>query len=341
MPIFARRYDMQSVLGQGGHGVVWQAHDMNLARDVAIKFFRPGLSPGLIFREAQVHVTLAGPRVLEVLDAAIYNDIPFIVTRVAAAGSVMDKITGGSGERADTAIRWTRHLLSGLVACHQLDLLHRDVKPGNLFLMNQDTGLLGDFGLLERMINGAAPKDGTEAFLAPEVLRKGQMNVQSDIYAAGITLWMALTGVHPFIDQNTPPADFPGLIALGIPRLRQFAPHIPRQLATVVETACSIDPAVRYSSAAAMDEALGALPKFNRLWREVSPQPGEARRWVSTCKPTESHGFTVVVKPTGPAFDIETRKSGGAMNRSSAHCFRAIRPPQLPVRLRSVFSNLA
>jgi serine/threonine protein kinase len=213
-PIFARRYDIDVQLGAGGNGVVWKAHDKNLNREVAIKFFAPGMPPGLVFREAQLHVTLAGPHVLPVYDATVYNDVPFIVSMVAPDGSAMDKSHGTNGVRADTAIRWTRHLLSGLDACHRHDLLHRDVKPGNLFLMSADVAALGDFGLIERMVGGLTPDIGTQAFKPPEVLANGVMNVQTDVYAAGLTVWMLLTGAHPFIDPNTTnPADYPALVA--------------------------------------------------------------------------------------------------------------------------------
>lgn len=105
MEVFARRYKLLSLLGSGGFGHVWLAHDRNLDRDVAIKMFGPGYSPGLVFKEAQLRVALAGPRVLEVLDASIYNDIPFIVSRVASGGSAVDKIKATKGMQADVAIR--------------------------------------------------------------------------------------------------------------------------------------------------------------------------------------------------------------------------------------------
>ncbi len=340
-PIFARRYDIDVPLGTGANGVVWKAHDNNLNRDVAIKFFGPGTVPGLVFREAQLHVTLAGSHVLPVYDATVYNDVPFIVSAVAPHGSAMDRAFGTPGVRVDTAIRWTRHLLTGLDACHKNDLLHRDVKPGNLFLMSDDTAALGDFGLLDRMTGGVAPDLGTPAFKPPEVLTSGVMNVQSDVYASGLTMWMLLTGAHPFIAPSTDAADFPALIARGVPRLRDVAPHVPSQVATVVETACAVGPADRYATAAAMDHALGNLPKFARLWQEKPPLAGEHRRFESTAKVSESHGFTVVVSANGTTYDMETRKSGGSLMRSKSHCINSVAPKQLPVRLRAIFNDLA
>ena len=333
MRIFARRYELKGLLGRGGNGVVHLAHDRNLNRDVAIKLFGPGLHPGLMFREAQVHVHLAGPRVLEVLDAAIYNDIPFIVTRVALQGSAMDKIQGTKGVLADTAIRWTRHLLTGLDACHKQGLLHRDVKPGNLFLMNEDSALLGDFGMLERMTNGSTPARGTPAFMPPETSQSQQMNVQSDVYACGLTLWMLLTGAHPFIDAATPIAEFP--------RLGDTAPHIPRKLAAIVEKACSTDAANRYPSADSMDQALGSLPRIARLWAETAPEVGELRRWISSPRPNEAYGYTVIVRASDTRFDVEARKSGGSARRSTANCARSLTARQLPVRLRKIFKDLS
>lgn len=340
-PVFARRYDIDTQLGAGGNGVVWKAHDNNLDRDVAIKFFAPGMAPGLVFREAQSHVSLAGPHVLPVYDATVYNDVPYIVSAVAPGGSAMDRTYGTRGERPDTAIRWARHLLSGLDACHKQNLLHRDVKPGNLFLMNDDRAALGDFGLLERMVGGLASDEGTEAFKPPEVLAAGTMDVQTDVYAAGLTLWMLLTGEHPFIDAHTDRLNRPALITKGVPRLRDRAPHLSTKLAAVVERACASDRADRYATAAAMDHALGSLPKLERQWLELPALAGEVRRFESTAKPSESHGFTVVVAANGAAFDVETRKSGGSQKKSTKHCVTSVAAKQLAVRLRAIFNDLA
>jgi serine/threonine protein kinase len=339
-PLFARRYDIATQLGSGGNGVVWKAHDNNLNRDVAIKFFAPGIPPGLVFREAQLHVTFAGPHVLSVYDASVYNDVPFIVSAIAPLGSAMDATFGTRGTTVGNAIRWTRHLLAGLDACHKNDLLHRDVKPANLFLMNPDTAALGDFGLLDRMVAGKAPNEGTEAFKPPEALASGTMDIQTDVYGAGLTAWMLLTGAHPFLTPTTGAAEYPNLIAQGVPRLRDVAPHIPSQLAKVVERSCAASRADRYATAAEMDQAFGGLPRFPRLWQEQPPLPGQHRAFLSTAKPSESFGFRVVVTSSGNRFDIETRKSGGSQMKSTSHCVTAVPQPHLPVRLRSIFNDL-
>lgn len=340
MPLFARRYDVQTVLGQGGNGVVWRAHDLNQAQDVALKFFRPGFPPGLVFNEAQQLTALGGPHVLRVLNADIYNDIPYIATEIAAAGSAMDRIQSTLGVSLELAIRWTRHLLSGLDACHRASLLHRDVKPGNLFLQSDDVAQLGDFGHAERMHGGTVPAAGTTAFFPPETLTTGQMTVRADVYAAGLTLWMLLTGRHPF-GHATDPADLSQLIQTGVPRIRDGAPCVPSRVAKIVETACSAAPGSRYATAQAMHEALGALPAFARQWIEVAPAAGELRRWESTAKPSELHGYAVVVRPDGQRFEIETRRNGGANHLVHSHCHRQVPGRLLATRLRATFDGLA
>lgn len=322
--------------------MVWRAEDHNLGQAVALKFFRPGFPPGLVFREAQVHTALAGPHILRVLNADIYNDIAYIATEIAEEGSAMDRVFGSLGVMADTAIRWARQLLSGLDACHRAGLLHRDVKPGNLLLRTNDLAQLGDFGMIERLNAGVTPAHGTVAFHPPETLTTNTMTVQSDVYAAGVTLWMLLTGRHPFIEQDTDPADWPALIANGIPRLRDLAPHVPARLALVVETAAAVTQADRFLTANEMDQALGQLPRFGRIWQESQPAPGDHRAWESTVKPSEQHGYRVVVRQSpGSGFDIETRRSGGAQHLVHACTFDRVTAGQLPVRLRAVFNNLS
>jgi eukaryotic-like serine/threonine-protein kinase len=335
--LFARRYDTKDLLGQGSYGVVWRAWDNNQGQMVALKLFRPGVPAHLVFSEAHLLTAFGGSHVLKMFNADIYNDVPFTASEVAA-GSVADRLNGHLGVRIDLAKRWTSQLLTGLDVCHRAGLLHRDVKPANVFLRNDDLALLGDFGLVERLVGGVTPNVGTPSYTPPESFSTGTMMVRADIYAAGFTLRTMVTGANPF-DAVAMPA-LPAAIAAGRPRVRDDAPHVPRRLAIIIERATNIDPSQRYESAQAFGEALGALPAFRRLWTPVMPGTGERSRWESNPTHAERHGLRVSVIGTGATFDILTVHNGGTFRKIGKHTRNGIRPNRLAVELRDIFDDL-
>src|SRR5205823_6348398 len=128
-----------------------------------------------------------------------YQDIPFIVTHVAEAGSA-EAAAKGLGVTPATAITWVRDLLIGLDVCHAAGLLHRDVKISNIFLRSSEEALLGDFGLVAEMnSDGTAEAHGFWSIRAPECLATNRASVRSDIYSAGLASYQLLTGFDPFL----------------------------------------------------------------------------------------------------------------------------------------------
>jgi len=335
-PIFANRYDIIGNLGQGGFGFVYRAHDLHLDRDVALKTFQRGWQLAAATYEAQRLTSLEGPHILRVFNADRYQDIPYLATEVAALGSAMDFMQG-RGVRPDLAIRWIRHMLIGLQVCHQHHLLHRDVKPGNVFLQSLDLAQLGDFGVSDVMdAAGRTQPHGSWQIRAPEAYTHNVMTVESDIYSTGLALYTMLTGIEPYL-RSTPAEMQTAVIAQARPPIRDIAPHVPRVLVSRVERALSTDPALRYPSAAAFHDDLGAIRHLANVFAPVLVHPGHLECWSGRAGTRE---LNVCVWAEGGGFEIEVRRSGGSHTRILDFCTHLPNQGRLRIELRRIFDGL-
>ena len=192
---------------------------------------------------------LESPYILEFQNADIDEGVPFLVTALATNGSANTPMTP-IGAPPDEAIRWVRHTCRGAARTHASGLLHRDIKPHNLFLTASGEAQLGDFGIAVLMdANGEASPGG------------GNTSVASDVYSLGATLYALLSGKY----SN----------AYGDPPIRDLALHVSQALAQRVHTAIAPDPADRYHTPAEFDAALGDLPAaVRRNWRRTDEHAG-------------------------------------------------------------------
>jgi eukaryotic-like serine/threonine-protein kinase len=258
--MIANRYELQGYLGSGGYGEVYRVRDHHLNTTVALKLLQR-LAGTNVWAEAQMLMELRSQYILEVRNADIDAGVPFLVTALAAGGSAnvpMDPI----GVAPEQAVRWVRHACRGAARTHDAGLLHRDIKPHNVFLDASREAQLGDFGIAILMdANGEAAPGGTPVTMAPEVAAGGNTSVASDVYSLGATLYGLLSGRY----SN----------ALGDPPLRDLAPHVPQALAQRVHKAIARDPADRFKRPADFDAALGDLPAaYRRNWRRTDEHGG-------------------------------------------------------------------
>jgi serine/threonine-protein kinase len=337
--LFAQRYKILGQLGKGRYGTVWRASDEHMKgeRLVALKLLDPGTDPMQAYQEASVLVRLEAPHVLFVYDASTYLDVPYLSTKIAANGSAQDQLdVSTAGVRPDVAVTWLRHMLVGLASVHERGLLHRDVKPSNLFLSPLDFGLLGDFGVTVPLVHGQAPAEGDLLIRAPEMISTKVGSVASDIYSAGLTLYWLLAGSCP-ITGPSGSAIRRAIVTGSYPDIRDVAPHVKRSLADRVRKAMSVDPAARYASAAEMHTAL-AGDLVGRIWHRVPPDAGHERCWREAGSGT-THRVCVLARPDGRC-EIETRRASGSGTRVLDHCHARVGKAQLASTLRGVFGRL-
>ena len=264
----SRRYQILRAVGRGGMGEVYEATQVSLGRRVALKTIREDLAgrPDLLARfrrEAESAAALGHPNLVQVTDFQANAGEPAFLVMEMLEGSTLKDLLEQSGRLEPARVAFIAlQALSGLAAAHRAGIIHRDVKPGNLFLQStsamRDIVKVLDFGVAKLVLESApagAPVMthfgevlGTLSYMAPEQgVPGGTIDGRTDIYAVGATLFHALAGVRPFDATEPGGARAP---------LESIAPWLNRDLTAVVERALERSPDARWPSADAMAIAL-------------------------------------------------------------------------------------
>jgi serine/threonine protein kinase len=284
METIGGRYRLGDRLGAGGMGEVFVAHDLRLDREVALKLLRADLAQqeGMrerVVAEARLAARLTHPHVVGVLDTGEQDGRPFVVMERLSGRTLRDELAGGamSPERArDVGLQ----VLRALAAAHELGIVHRDVKPGNILDAGVGTWKVADFGIAkwvhaEETLTGTGELLGSPSYLAPERIDGQQAGPASDLYAVGVLLYEALTGRKPF------EGDDPFALAAAIRDGRYEPPTaieagVDPQITAVIERAMRRHPGERYASAEVMAAALvGDERAVDRAATEVIAGPLE------------------------------------------------------------------
>lgn len=199
--ILAGRYLLEERIGAGGMASVWRGRDTVLDRPIAVKLIDPALGPefrGRFLAEARAAAGLTDPYIVTVHDYGEADGTPYIVMELLAGESLADRLSSGP---VTSAARICGEVAAGLAAAHRAGLVHRDVKPANIFLTPAGAKLL-DFGIALR---GSADLPlGTPGYLAPEVALGAAITPAVDVYALGVVLFEALTGHRPAEGESPP-----------------------------------------------------------------------------------------------------------------------------------------
>jgi serine/threonine protein kinase len=202
--MIAGRYRLSTLLGTGSMGAVWLAEDARLRRAVALKKLtnRDGEDRPSALQEARAAARITHPGVVRVYDIVLEDDEDWIVME-ALSGEPLSAIIRERGRLPlDEVTQIAVHLLSGLQAIHDADLVHRDIKPSNVQVCGDGRVVITDFGLSSpRGVWGGlrvGAVAGSLSYMAPETLIDGIFGPASDLYALGVTLYMAVEGRPPF-----------------------------------------------------------------------------------------------------------------------------------------------
>ena len=280
------RYRLIELLGRGGMGEVWRAHDTSTNRTVAIKLLPPHLAQDDMFvkrfrREAEAAARLNSPHIIPIhtygeIDGRLYVDMRLIEGR-----DLQQLLAGGPLEPA-RAVRIIEGVAKALHAAHKVGLVHRDVKPSNILLDENDFAYLIDFGIAraadETRLTKSGYAVGTFQYIAPERFgTRAEEDARADIYSLACVLYECLTGRPPFAGNT-----MAGLVAahLNTLPLRPSAtqPNVPAQFDPVIATGMAKDPDNRYATTIELaDAAQAAITTPMAPAREPSPL-GDARR---------------------------------------------------------------
>jgi eukaryotic-like serine/threonine-protein kinase len=284
-------YRIETVLGEGGMGVVYRALDTKLNRPVAVKFLSDDLADAAsrrrFQREAQTASSLNHPHILTVLDAGEIDGRQYLVTEFVDGGTLRD---WSRAEKRGWAqiVELLVGVADGLAAAHDAGILHRDIKPANILVAKNGYAKLADFGLAKlaggnegqvtRTSTELATRPGlaigTVAYMSPEQAAGKPLDARSDIFSFGMVLYELLAGQRPFAGAND--LALMQNIIHGTPQ--PLSAEIPVALRGVVEKALDKDPAHRYQS---MRDMVVDLRRLMRASGETTAPVTPARRTIA------------------------------------------------------------
>ncbi len=250
-------YRITGILGEGGMGRVYRALHRELQRPVALKVLRPALASDSEFinrfwREARAAARVLHQHVVALFDAGIVDGQPYMTLEYVPGGDLAKLLERGPLAPAQ-ALELIAQCADGLQALHEAGLVHRDLKPGNVFIDERGRAKLGDLGLA-RQASGddrmtmTGQGMGTPAYMSPEqALGHADIDIRSDVHALGATLYALLTGKAPFAG-TTPWAVVNAVCHDPAPDPRALRRDCPELAAAVVLRAMAKVPAERHRS---------------------------------------------------------------------------------------------
>src|ERR1700753_2502828 len=200
------RYRLRDLLGRGGMGEVWRAFDTATERVVALKLLPTQYAGDAVFqerfrREARSAAALDEPHVVPIYDFGEIEGQLFVTMRLIKGRDLNGILSDGPIEPA-RAVGIIDQVASALHAAHQVDLVHRDVKPSNILVADDDFAYLIDFGIARAAgqtgLTSASSVIGTWAYMAHGRITAGQTDARADVYALACVLYECLTGTQPF-----------------------------------------------------------------------------------------------------------------------------------------------
>lgn len=274
------RFEVQAVIGRGGIGVVYEANDLVLHRKVALKFLFANdiltheQAETAFKREAIFTAQFTHTNIVMVFDRGFYKNQPYVVMEYLDGVNLDERLDKGILE-IDEFYSIANQILDGLIAAHQQNLVHCDLKPENIMLLKKPGKESGwhvkilDFGIAQ-LARGASFADteeldvlvGSIYYMAPEMILGEELDARTDLYALGCIFYRALTGCFPFVAPTTDEL-LEKQLNEAPPSPKPLRADFPPTLEPIIMKLLEKDPANRYPTAKRVKEALRLAQAFS------------------------------------------------------------------------------
>ncbi|GAB4143805.1 MAG: hypothetical protein Fur0015_12090 [Ignavibacteriales bacterium] len=263
-------YQILSILGKGGMGIVYKARDEKLDRFVAIKFLaaemvnKPNLAERFK-REAKNHAQLLHPNIVTVYGFIEYKNLYGIVMEFVEGESLEKVLFRNSRLHIYDVVYIMRQVLLAIGYAHSKGFIHRDIKPSNIILNSEGTVKIMDFGISKSIFDKdmtlTGSKVGTVFYMSPEQIKGNNISYLSDIYSLGCTMFEMITGQPPFY-SDTEYDVMDGHLKKDPPKISDFVPGVPPDLEKIISKCLQKQSELRYKSCGDIIDDLHLLDKY-------------------------------------------------------------------------------
>lgn len=292
--VIRERYQLESMIGEGGMASVWRARDLTLARSVAVKLLfarddrdRSALTARFL-REARIAASVQHRNVIQIVDFGTTEDeLPFMVMELLEGEPLSGRMHRERKLPVADVVQIANLTLRGLAAVHNTGIIHRDLKPDNIYLKRENQSVypkILDFGISRSVEPQSGRRSalttregmiiGTPEYMSPEQARGVKdIDPRTDLYSMGVIMYECLTGRLPFHSENV--GDLIIQVVTGTaPTVHELMPEVPLEVSKVIEHAMARKREERFSSAVEMQAALLDVMGVNdRISRTFSDMP--------------------------------------------------------------------
>jgi serine/threonine-protein kinase len=259
IPSSIGRYQILELVGRGGMGVLYRAHDPVLERDVALKmmhvdFTLDNAARERFQREAKAVARLQHRNVVTIHELGEVDGTPYIVMEFLTGRDLDAMLKGDVPLSIAQKIDIAAQLCEGLAYAHDQGIIHRDIKPGNVRILEDGTVKILDFGIAKFAMSSVTQSGtvmGTPSYMAPEQIMGQPLDGRADLFAVGVLLYELFTGAKPFAG-DTPTAVVYQIMHVEPPNVRDVVPDLPEALQEIITRALQKNPNDRYGKASEM-----------------------------------------------------------------------------------------
>ena len=305
------KYAVEGRIGEGGFGVVYKGRDPDLRRTVAIKTcVRPDLElRRRFFREGQIAAGLQHSHIVTVYELGVEEGVPYLVQEFLSGRDLRSLIEEGPEPSLKEKLEILCQVARGLEHAHRAGVLHRDVKPANIRILDDGTAKILDFGIAklldaESQLTGTGTTLGTVGYLAPEQLRSQPLDRRADVFSFGVVAYELLTKERPFQGEDFSQISYQLLYEEPMPLVQRWL-DCPKALSDLIQRCLGKDPEGRpsdFEEVLAVLEPLLASVDPEAHWPHDSATSGktEPRRAARAAIPASDQDSTLLLPPSEP-----------------------------------------